>query len=256
MDKIHFKTVKVNGLNLFYREAGKVGNPKLLLLHGFPTSSHMFRNLIPLLSDQFHIIAPDLPGFGKTDMPPRSEFKYTFENIANMIDKFTEVVDFDKFAIYIFDYGAPTGLRLALKHPERITAIISQNGNAYEEGLSNGWQPIQKYWKDPSKENREALRSFLKPETTLWQYTHGTKDASEVSPDGYSLDNYYMERKGADEVQLDLFGDYKSNVALYPEFQKYFKTYKPKFLAVWGKMIPFFFLPVPKHSNAIIQMRK
>lgn len=243
MDKAHFKTVKVNGLNLFYREAGKVGKPKLLLLHGFPTSSHMFRNLIPLLSDQFHIVAPDLPGFGKTDLLPRSEFNYTFENIANVIDQFTEVVGFDKFAIYIFDYGAPTGLRLALKHPERITAIISQNGNAYEEGLSDGWQPIQAYWKDSSNMNREALRSFLKPETTFWQYTHGTKDASEVSPDGYSLDNYYMERKGADEVQLDLFGDYKSNVALYPEFQKYFRTHKPKLLAVWGKNDPFFLPP-------------
>ena len=243
MNNIHFKTAKVDGLNLFYREAGKVGQPKLLLLHGFPTSSHMFRDLIPLLSDQFHIVAPDLPGFGRTDMPPRSEFKYTFDNIANVIDRFTEVVGFDKFAVYIFDYGAPTGLRIALKHPERITAIISQNGNAYEEGLSDGWKPIQAYWKDPSSANREALRAFLTPETTIWQYTHGTKDPSEVSPDGYSLDNYYMERKGADEVQLDLFGDYKSNVALYPEFQKYFRTHKPKLLAVWGKNDPFFLPP-------------
>lgn len=240
MDKPHFKTAKINDMNVFYREAGKPGKPKMLLLHGFPTSSHMFRNLIPLLSDQFHIIAPDLPGFGKTDLPSRSEFKYTFENIANVIDQFIEVVGFDKFAIYIFDYGAPTGLRIALKHPERITAIISQNGNAYEEGLSDGWQPIQAYWKDPSTKNREALRAFLKPEATFWQYTHGTKDPSEVSPDGYSLDNYYMERKGADEVQLDLFGDYKSNVALYPDFQEYFRKHKPKFLAVWGRNDPFF----------------
>jgi pimeloyl-ACP methyl ester carboxylesterase len=240
MNNIHYKTVKVDGLNLFYREAGKAGQRKLLLLHGFPTSSHMFRDLILLLSDQFHIVAPDLPGFGRTDMPSRSEFKYTFENIANIIDKFTEVVGFDKFAVYIFDYGAPTGLRVALKHPERITAIISQNGNAYEEGLSDGWQPIQAYWKDPSKANREALRAFLKPETTFWQYTHGTKDPSEISPDGYSLDIYYMGRQGADEVQLDLFGDYKSNVALYPEFQKYFRDHKPKLLAVWGKNDPFF----------------
>jgi pimeloyl-ACP methyl ester carboxylesterase len=242
MHNLHFKTAKVDGLNLFYREAGKVGQPKLLLLHGFPTSSHMFRDLIPLLSDQFHIIAPDLPGFGRTDMPPRSAFKYTFDNIANVIDKFTEVVGFDKFAVYIFDYGAPTGLRIALKHPERITAIISQNGNAYEEGLSNGWKPIQAYWHDPSSANREALRTLLTPETTFWQYTHGT-DPSTVSPDGYSLDNYYMERKGADEVQLDLFGDYKSNVALYPAFQKYFRTHKPKLLAVWGKNDPFFLPP-------------
>jgi pimeloyl-ACP methyl ester carboxylesterase len=240
MNDIHFKTANVDGLNLFYREAGKAGQPKLLLLHGFPTSSHMFRDLIPLLSDQFHIVAPDLPGFGWTDMPPRSEFKYTFDNIANVIDRFTEIVGFDKFAVYIFDYGAPTGLRIALKHPERITAIISQNGNAYEEGLSDGWKPIQAYWKDPSSVNREALRSFLTLETTIWQYTHGTKDISVISPDGYSLDNYYMGRKGADEVQLDLFSDYKSNVALYPEFQRYFRTHKPKFLAVWGKNDPFF----------------
>lgn len=243
MNNIHFKTAKVDGLNVFYREAGKEGQPKLLLLHGFPTSSHMFRDLIPLLSDRFHIVAPDLPGFGRTDMPPRSEFKYTFENIANVIDRFTKIVGFDKFAVYIFDYGAPTGLRIALKHPERITAIISQNGNAYEEGLSSGWEPIQAYWKDPSSANREALRALLTPETTFWQYTHGTNDPSTVSPDGYSLDNYYMERKGADEVQLDLFGDYKSNVALYPEFQGYFRKHKPKFLAIWGKNDPFFIPP-------------
>jgi len=243
MNNVTFKTAKVDGLNVFYREAGKAGQPKLLLLHGFPTSSHMFRDLIPLLADRFHIVAPDLPGFGKTDLPPRSEFKYTFENIANVIDRFTGVVGFDKFAVYIFDYGAPTGLRIALKRPERITAIISQNGNAYEEGLSDGWNPIRAYWKDPSNANREALRAFLTPETTLWQYTHGVKDVSVVSPDGYSLDNYYMERKGAHEAQLDMFGDYKSNVALYPEFQKYFRTQKPKLLAVWGKNDPFFLPP-------------
>jgi pimeloyl-ACP methyl ester carboxylesterase len=243
MSNVHFKSAKVDGLSVFYREAGKMGQPKLLLLHGFPTSSHMFRDLIPLLSDQFHIVAPDLPGFGKTDLPPRSEFNYTFENIADVIDRFTEVVGFDKFAVYIFDYGAPTGLRIALKHPERITAIISQNGNAYEEGLSDGWNPIRAYWKDPSDANRQALRTLLTLETTRWQYTHGTKDASEVSPDGYSLDDYYMQRKGADEAQLDLFGDYKSNVALYPEFQKYFRTHKPRFLAVWGKNDPFFLPP-------------
>jgi pimeloyl-ACP methyl ester carboxylesterase len=243
MKNTHFKTANVDGLNVFYREAGNPGFPKLLLLHGFPTSSHMFRELIPLLADQFHLIAPDLPGFGKTDLPPRSQFNYTFENIANVIDRFTEAVGFDKFAVYIFDYGAPTGLRIALKHPERITAIISQNGNAYEEGLSEGWKPIRAYWENPSAENREALRAFLKPETTVWQYTQGTKDPSEVSPDGYSLDNFYLERKGADEAQLDLFGDYQSNVKLYPEFQKYFRTYKPKFLAVWGKNDPFFLPP-------------
>ena len=243
MSNVHFKSAKVDGLSVFYREAGQMGQPKLLLLHGFPTSSHMFRDLIPLLSDQFHIVAPDLPGFGKTDLPPRSEFNYTFENIADVIDLFTEVVGFDKFAVYIFDYGAPTGLRIALKRPEHITAIISQNGNAYEEGLSDGWDPIRAYWKDPSDANRQALRTLLTLETTRWQYTHGTKDASEVSPDGYSLDDYYLQRQGADEAQLDLFGDYKSNVALYPEFQKYFRTHKPRFLAVWEKNDPFFLPP-------------
>ena len=243
MSNIHFKSANVDGLNVFYREAGNTGLPKLLLLHGFPSSSHMFRNLIPVLSDQFHIVAPDLPGFGKTDLPPRSDFSYTFENIADVIDRFTEVIGFDKFAVYIFDYGAPTGLRIALKHPERITAIISQNGNAYEEGLSDGWNPIRAYWNDPTDANRQALRTFLTLETTRWQYTHGTKDASEVSPDGYSLDHYYMQRKGADEAQLDLFGDYKSNVALYPEFQKYFRTHKPRILAAWGKNDPFFLPP-------------
>lgn len=243
MSNIYFKSANVDGLNVFYREAGKTGQPKLLLLHGFPTSSHMFRNLIPLLSDQFHIVAPDLPGFGKTDLPPRTVFNYTFENIADVIDRFTKVVGFDKFAVYIFDYGAPTGLRIALKHPERITAIISQNGNAYEEGLSDGWNPVRAYWNNPSDANRQALRTLLTLETTRWQYTHGTKDISEVSPDGYSLDDYYMHRKGADEAQLDLFGDYKSNVALYPEFQKYFRTHKPRTLAAWGKNDPFFLPP-------------
>jgi pimeloyl-ACP methyl ester carboxylesterase len=197
----------------------------------------MFRDLIPLLSDRFHIVAPDLPGFGQSDMP---EHGASFERIAQTIDRFTEVIGFDRFAIYIFDYGAPTGLRIALKHPERITAIISQNGNAYEEGLSEGWNPIQAYWKDPSQANRDALRAFLAPESTIWQYTHGVSDPSAVSPDGYGLDNFYLTRPGAHEVQLDLFGDYKSNVALYPAFQAYFRAHKPPFLAVWGKNDPFF----------------
>src|ERR1700722_18394068 len=243
MSHTSYRTVKVDGIDVFYREAGAPNAPKLLLLHGFPTSSHMFRDLIPLLADRFHIIGPDLPGFGRSDMPARDKFTYTFDHIAEIIDRFTEVVGFDRYAVYIFDYGAPTGLRLALKHPERITAIISQNGNAYEEGLSEGWNPIQAYWRDPSAANRDALRAFLQPDTTVWQYTHGVTDTKAVSPDGYSLDNHYLARKGADEVQLDLFGDYKSNVALYPEFQKYFRAHKPKFLAVWGKNDPFFVPP-------------
>jgi len=240
MSTLKYRTADVDGFKVFYREAGAAAAPKLLLLHGFPSASHMFRDLIPLLADRFHIVAPDLPGFGLSDMPARERFKYTFDNVANVIDRFTEVVGFTRYAVYIFDYGAPTGLRLAVKHPDRITAIISQNGNAYEEGLSEGWNPIRAYWKDSSEANRTALRSFLAPGTTQWQYTHGVTDPTTVSPDGYSLDNFYLARPGADEVQLDLFGDYKSNVALYPTFQKYFKTHKPPLLAVWGKNDPFF----------------
>ena len=240
MPAITYRKVKVDGVDVFYREAGALNAPKLLLLHGFPTSSHMFRDLIPSLADRFHMIAPDLPGFGQSDMPPRTEFKYTFENIARVIDRFTELVKFERFALYVFDYGAPTGFRLATWHPERITAIISQNGNAYVEGLSDGWNPIRAYWEDSSTANRNALRTMLAPETTHWQYTHGVPDAAYVSPDGQSLDNFYLARAGADEVQLDLIGDYKSNISLYPTFQDYFRGHKPPFLAVWGRHDPFF----------------
>ena len=240
---VTYQTVDVDGFKVFYRAAGAPGAPKLLLLHGFPSASHMFRELIPLLSDKFHIVAPDLPGFGQSDMPDRSAFTYTFDHIADVVDRFTEVIGFDRYAVYVFDYGAPTGFRLAVKHPDRITAIISQNGNAYEEGLSDGWNPIRAYWQDSSEANREGLRAFLKPATTVWQYTHGVPDKRLISPDGYSLDNFYLARPGADEVQLDLFGDYKSNVALYPTFQTYFRTHKPHFLAVWGKNDPFFLPP-------------
>jgi pimeloyl-ACP methyl ester carboxylesterase len=240
MSKASFRKAEVCGLNIFYREAGPRDAPTLLLLHGFPSASHMFRDLIPELADRFHLIAPDLPGFGQSDMPDSGTFTYTFDNIARVIDRFTEIVGLGRFAIYLFDYGAPTGFRLATWRPERVTAIISQNGNAYEEGLSDGWQPIRAYWEDPSRANRDALRAFLAPETTVWQYTHGVADLTAVSPDGYSLDNFYLARPGADEVQLDLFGDYKGNVALYPAFQEYFRTHKPPLLAVWGKNDPFF----------------
>jgi pimeloyl-ACP methyl ester carboxylesterase len=240
MTAIKYRRADVDGLKVFYREAGPADAPMLLLLHGFPSAGHMFRDLIPQLASRFHVIAPDLPGFGQSDMPSREKFHYTFDNIAGVIDRFTEVAGLHRFAVYLFDYGAPTGFRLAVRHPERITAIISQNGNAYEEGLSEGWNPIRAYWENASPANRQALRSFLAPETTVWQYTHGVPDPTAVSPDGYSLDNYYLSRPGAHELQLDLFGDYKSNVALHPAFQKYFRTHKPPFLAVWGKNDPFF----------------
>jgi pimeloyl-ACP methyl ester carboxylesterase len=240
MSSIAYRHADVDGFNVFYREAGRPNAPKLLLLHGFPSSSHMFRDLIPLLAEQFHIVAPDLPGFGQSDMPGRETFAYTFDNLANVIERFTEQIGFDRFAVYVFDYGAPTGFRLALRHPERIAAIISQNGNAYEEGLSEGWNPIRAYWQDPSHANREALRAMLAHETTVWQYTHGVQDTASLSPDGYSLDDFYLSRPVADEVQLDLFRDYRNNVALYPAFQQYFRSHQPPFLAVWGEHDPFF----------------
>ena len=240
MTKIAYRRIAVDNIEIFYREAGRPTAPALLLLHGFPTASHMFRDLIPLLADRFRLIAPDLPGFGRSDMPDRGTFTYTFDNVARVIDRFTEAVGLGRFAIYVFDYGAPTGFRLATWHPERVTALISQNGNAYAEGLSDGWKPIRAYWEDPSRTNRDALRAFLAPETTVWQYKHGVADPTALSPDGYSLDNFYLSRPGADEVQLDLFGDYKSNVALYPAFQAYFRAHKPPFLAVWGRNDPFF----------------
>jgi pimeloyl-ACP methyl ester carboxylesterase len=225
---------------VFYREAGASDAPALVLLHGFPSASHMFRELIPLLADRFHLVAPDLPGFGKSDMPPRGDFDYTFEHITDVIDRWMQIVGLDRFALYVFDYGAPVGFRIATRHPERITAIISQNGNAYEEGLSDGWNPVQAYWKEPSQANREAIRTLLEPQTTIWQYTHGVPDTTRVSPDGYGLDNYYLGRSDADEVQLDLFLDYASNVELYPVFQEYFRTRRPPLLAMWGRNDPFF----------------
>lgn len=240
LSRVSFHKLNVDGFNIFYREAGEGDAPAILLLHGFPTASHMFRDLIPLLSEEFRVVAPDFPGFGQSDMPPRDRFSYSFAKITDVIERFTDLVGLDQFVMYIFDYGAPVGLRLAMRHPERVTAIISQNGNAYEEGLSDGWQEIRAYWRQPTQANRDTLRRFLSPETTFWQYTHGVGDVTAVSPDGYSLDDFYMARPGAHEVQLDLLLDYADNVALYPIFQDYLRTYKPCLLAVWGKNDPFF----------------
>ena len=241
MTSYHF--AEFDGKKIFYREAGAKFAPTILLLHGFPTSSHMFRNLIPALAEDYHVVAPDLPGFGFSITPDRKTVRYTFENLAKVIGKFTETIGLERFAMYIFDYGAPVGLRLALAHPERITAIISQNGNAYEEGLSEGWNPIQRYWREPTEDNRNALREFLKPEATKWQYTHGVADESQIAPESYALDAALLGRPGNDEIQLDLFLDYASNVALYPKFQEYFRTKRPPLLAVWGKNDPFFLPP-------------
>jgi pimeloyl-ACP methyl ester carboxylesterase len=238
-----YQHANVDGNKIFYREAGPKIAPTILLLHGFPTSSHMFRNLIPALADRYHVVAPDLPGFGFSDAPDRERFQYTFERLANVIDRFTQTIGLERYAIYVFDYGAPVGLRLALAHPERITAIISQNGNAYEEGLSQGWNPIQKYWKQPTEQNRAALREFLTPEATKSQYLYGVQDATLVAPEAYELDSALLARPGNDEIQLDLFLDYASNVALYPKFQEYFRTKRPPLLAVWGKSDPFFLPP-------------
>ncbi|HLX14648.1 MAG TPA: alpha/beta hydrolase [Bradyrhizobium sp.] len=237
------RTADVDGLKIFYREAGRQDAPAILLLHGFPTSSHMFRGLIPALADRHRVIAPDLPGFGFSDAPDRASFPYTFARLAEVIDRFTEVLGLKHFAIFVFDYGAPVGFRIALKHPDRIAAIISQNGNAYEAGLSEGWNPIQAYWREPTAGNRAALRDFLKPETTKWQYVHGVSDESLLAPESYTLDSALLARPGNDEIQLDLFLDYASNVALYPEFQAYLRAHRPPLLAVWGKNDPFFLPP-------------
>lgn len=233
----------VDGVSIFYREAGSPENPAVLLLHGFPTSSHMFRDLLTDLAGHYHLIAPDLPGFGFSDAPPAREFAYTFDHLAEVIAGFTDALGLTRYALYVFDYGAPVGFRLALKHPERITGIISQNGNAYEEGLSEGWNPIQAYWKEPTPENRAALRTFLKPETTKWQYTHGVPDETLVAPESYTLDSALLARPGNDDIQLDLFLDYRSNVARYPDFQAYLRAHCPPLLAVWGRNDPFFLPP-------------
>ena len=238
-----YKTQAVGDVTVFYREAGPADTPVVLLLHGFPTSSHMFRELIPRLSDRYRVIAPDLPGFGNTVAPPRGQFDYTFDNLAKVIGGFVEALNLNRYAIYVFDYGAPTGYRLALAHPERVAAIVSQNGNAYVEGFSKEWSDWERYWREPTPENREACRIVLSPAVIRdFQYRHGA-DPERVSPDGYTLDIAYLARPEADEIQLDLILDYRSNVALYPAFQAYFRTHKPPLLAIWGKNDPFFLPP-------------
>ena len=227
-------------LELFYREAGPNDAPAVLLLHGFPTSSHQYRGLIERLADKYRVIAPDLPGFGFSDAPEAKHFGYTFDHLAEVIESFTDAIGLTRYALYVFDYGAPVGFRLAVSRPERVTALISQNGNAYEEGLSEAWNPIRAYWQEPTETNRNALRAFLKSETTRFQYTHGESDIARIAPESHTLDQYFLDRPGSDEIQLDLFGDYQSNVAAYPRFQEYFREHRPPVLAVWGRNDPFF----------------
>ncbi len=237
---IHYRYQQAGDVNVFYREAGDPASPVLLLLHGFAGSSFMFRDLIPQLADRYHVIAPDLPAFGFTEAPARGEYAYTFAQLAETIGRFTEELHLNRYALLVHDYGAPVGWRLALAHPQRVTAIISQNGNAYEEGLGEAWAPIQQYWRDPTVENRHALSEFPTPAAIKWQYLEGVSDQSLISPDGYSLEGMQVLRPGNAEIQLDLLLDYASNVEMYPQFQHYFRQYQPPLLAVWGKNDPFF----------------
>lgn len=234
------QTVKVNGLDIFYREAGSKEAPTILLLHGFPTSSHMFRNLIPALSDRYHVIAPDYPGYGQSAMPRVGEFNYTFDNLANVMDEFVQKVGVKRYSLYVMDYGAPVGFRLASNHPERVQALIIQNGNAYEEGLREFWNPIKAYWKERSETNANQLRKLLTLEATRWQYTHGTRRTEVISPDNWLVDQTLLDRPGNQEIQLALFYDYGSNPPLYPKWQDYFRQHQPPTLIVWGKNDPIF----------------
>jgi pimeloyl-ACP methyl ester carboxylesterase len=232
---IRYHTVSIDGVDVFYREAGRKDAPAVLLLHGFPTSSHMYRNLISALADKYRVIAPDYPGFGQSAMPDRAKFSYTFGNYAKLVEALTEKLGVDRYALYVMDYGAPVGFRLAAKHPERVTALIVQNGNAYVEGIQKFWEPIQKYWASGSEEDREAIRWLTSLKATKWQYTHGVPDTTLVSPDSWTMDQARLDRPGNQEIQLDLFYDYRTNIPLYPEWQAYLRKHQPPTLVVWGK---------------------
>jgi pimeloyl-ACP methyl ester carboxylesterase len=233
--RVTYNTVKVDGVDMFYREAGPKDAPVLLLLHGFPTSSHMFRNLIPQLADKYRVIAPDYPGFGQSGMPDRSKFSYTFDNYAQVVDKLIRQLGVNRYALYVMDYGAPVGFRLASKNPDQVTALIVQNGNAYNEGLEQFWDPIKSYWSTGKSSEREAIRWLTSLAATKWQYTNGVKDASLVSPDTWTMDQALLDRPGNSEIQLDLFYDYRTNIPLYPQWQTYFREHKPATLVLWGK---------------------
>jgi pimeloyl-ACP methyl ester carboxylesterase len=233
--RVHYRTTTVDGVDVFYREAGPEDGPVVLLLHGFPTSSQMFRDLIPRLADRYHVIAPDYPGFGYSAAPERTQFAYTFANYAHVVDRLTRQLRVAQYALYVMDYGAPVGFRLATQNPERVTALIVQNGNAYDEGIQAFWDPIKAYWKTGASREREAIRWLMSLKATRWQYTNGVKDVSLVSPDAITVDQALLDRPGNAEIQLDLFYDYRTNIPLYPEWQSYFRTYKPPTLVVWGQ---------------------
>jgi pimeloyl-ACP methyl ester carboxylesterase len=259
ISRASFHTVEADGVNVFYREAGPVDAPVVLLLHGFPSSSHMYRDLIPLLANKYRVIAPDLPGFGFTTVPAERNYAYTFDGLAATMEAFVQALKLSKYALYVFDYGAPTGFRLAAAHPERVTALVSQNGNAYLEGLGDAWAPIKKYWADPSAENREVIRGFLNLDATKWQYVHGVANPDSVAPESYQLDAALLARPGNQEIQLDLFLNYASNLELYPTFQKFFRDSKVPTLAIWGKHDPFFIPPgaeayLRDNPDAVVKM--
>jgi len=232
---VRYRTVSVHGVHVFYREAGPRDAPTVLLLHGFPSSSHMYRELIPALAGRYHVVAPDFPGFGRSDSPPREQFAYTFAHLADVTDEFVQAIGLTRYTLYVMDYGAPIGYRLALKHPERITALVVQNGNAYEEGLREFWAPFRRYWSSGAAADRDSLRRAFSPEGTRWVYLQGARDSARVSPDAWTVDWHFLERPGNVEIQLDLFYDYRTNVALYPAFQAFFRRYQPPTLIVWGK---------------------